>query len=157
MTDATTSDPGMASTEGKVRKAKIKKTAEGAEATATEAKEEKEAKPKRERRARFPEEHVITIMVPNPKSGKCRDRFDQYRTGMTIKEYVEVMNKEPFNYPVGQIWGDIWWDSDPKRNLIHVGPTTVDVPPPPPPKEKKPKKTKKAEAEAEAASEQPAA
>jgi hypothetical protein len=127
----TTSEP----VEGKKRKPK-KVVAEG------EGGEAKEAKPKRARRERFPDNHVITVLVANPKHGACAARFDAYRTGMTIKEYVDILSKEPFNRSMGLNWADIWWDTDPKRNFIHVGPTVVDVPPPPPPKEPKPKKKK---------------
>jgi hypothetical protein len=117
--------------EGKKKTPKVKKAAEG-------------DKPKvsRNRLPKFPDDHIITVLKPNAKSGKSADRFNQYRTGMTIKEYVEVMTKEPFNRSEGEVWADIRWDTDPNRNLIHVGPTVIDVPPPPPPKEPKPKKKK---------------
>jgi hypothetical protein len=118
---------------------------------------EGEAKPKREKRARYPDDHVITVMVPNPKHGACAARFEAYRTGMTIKEYTDILSKEPFNRSMGLNWADIWWDTDPKRNFIHVGPTTVDVPPPPPPKEKKPRKKKADLAVIEGGTQPPAA
>jgi hypothetical protein len=121
------------------------------EAKAGEAKEPKAKKegPKvaRPRLPKLPDDHIITVLRPNAKTGKAADRFNVYKTGMTIKQYVETMSKEPFNRTDGETWGDIRWDTDPRRMLINVGPTVVDVPPPPPPKEKKVSK-KKAEAEA---------
>jgi len=135
--------------EGKKKTPKIKKVVAEGEATgAEETAETKEVKPRKNRRERFPDDHVITVLVDNPKHGACAARFDAYRTGMTIKEYVDILSKEPFNRSMGLNWADIWWDTDPKRNFIHVGPTEIERPPPAPPKEPKPKKKKKAEVEA---------
>ena len=117
-------------TEGKKKTPKIKK-AEGDKPKAS-----------KQRLPKFPDDQVITVLKPNAKSGKSADRFNQYVTGMTIKDYIEVMTKEPFNRSEGEVWADIRWDTDPDRNLINVGPTVIDIPPPPPPKEKKPKKKK---------------
>lgn len=111
-----------------------------------EAKKEKtkkaEGAPKvsRPRLPKLPDEHIITVLKPNAKTGMSAERFNQYHTGMTIKQYVDHMTAPPFNRTEGQVWADLRWDTDPRRNLIHVGPTVVDVPPPPPPKEKKSKK-----------------
>jgi hypothetical protein len=100
--------------------------------------------------ARPDENWVITVLKPGIKTGKSGVRYDQYRNGMTIKEYVELMTKEPYNRTVGQVYHTLRWDTDPHRNLIHLGPTVVPVPPPPPPKEKKVKAPKEPKAEATA-------
>ena len=140
--DNTAQGPGSASAnepvEGKKKTPKVKAAKpEGAEGTNGAS-----TKASRPRLPKLPDEHVITVLKPNAKSGKSADRFNEYRTGMTVKEYVDHMSAEPWNRTSGEIWGDIRWDTDPKRNLIHVGPTVVDVPPSPPPKEKKAKKAK---------------
>jgi hypothetical protein len=124
-----TPNPASAPVEGKKKTPKVK-AADG------------EDKPKvaRPRLPKLPEDHVITVLKPNAKSGKSGERFDQYKTGMTVKAYIDIMTKEPFNRSDGEVWGDIRWDIDPERQLIHIGPTVVDVPPPPPPKEPKAKK-----------------
>lgn len=136
MSTAPTPGPGSAPVsepvEGKKKVPKVKKAESG----------NGEPKSSRPRLPKLPDEHVITVMKPNAKSGKSADRFNQYRTGMTVKEYVDVMTKEPWDRSEGEVWADIRWDTNPNRNLIHVGPTVVDVPPPPPPKEKKAKKLK---------------
>jgi hypothetical protein len=93
----------------------------------------------RPRLARPDENHVITVFRPNSKTGKSGQRFDQVRTGMTVKEYVDLMTKEPYNRTVGQAYHTLRWDTDPNRNLLHIGPTVVPVPEAPPPKEKKTK------------------
>jgi len=115
-------------------------------APAPEAKAKKaNGKPKvaRPRLDKRPDEHVITVLRPNAKSGKSAERFNQYHTGQTVKEYVEKMKAA--GRTEGQIWADIRWDTDPNRRLINIGPTVIEVPPPPPPKEKK-AKAKKPEA-----------
>jgi len=124
----TTSEP----VEGKKKTPKVKK-----------AKVEGEPKAARPRLPKFEDDKVITVLKPNAKSGKSADRFNQYYTGMTIRQYIDTMTKEPFNRSEGEVWADIRWDTDPDRNLIHVGDTVVDVPEAPPPKEKKSKKKKK--------------
>jgi hypothetical protein len=70
------------------------------------------------------------------------DRFNQYVNGMTVKEYIDKMTGEPWKRTVGQIYGDLRWDTDPNRKLINIGPEVVPIPPPPPPKEKKVKAAK---------------
>jgi hypothetical protein len=136
MTD-TTNAPGTAPqepVEGKKKTPKVKAAKpEGANG------EEKISRP---RLAKFPETDVITVMKPGSKARTAADRFNQYRTGMTVKEYIDTMTKEPWNRPASMVWADLRWDFDEKRGFIHIGPTVVDVPPPPPPKEKKAKKAK---------------
>ena len=63
---------------------------------------------------------------------------------MTVKEYVEIITKEPFNRTVGQAYHTLRWDTDPNRKLMHIGPTVVPVPPPPEPKVKAKKEPKEA-------------
>jgi hypothetical protein len=125
-----TTAPGTAPTDAQKKTPKVKKAENGSD----------KPKASRPRLPKLPDEHVITVLKPNAKSGKSAERFNQYRTGMTVKDYVDVMSKEPFNRSEGEIWADIRWDTDPDRKLINIGPTVVEVPPPPPPKEKKAKK-----------------
>ena len=150
MTDTNTTAPDSAPqepVEGKKKTPKVKAAKpEGGNG-------EEKPKVSRPRLPKFPDDNVITVLVPNPKHGKCSERYAQYRTGMTVKEYVDILTKEPFNRTVGEVWGDIRWDTNPNRNLIHIGPTIVDIPPPPPPKEKKPKKEKAPKLEAVAGTE----
>lgn len=49
-----------------------------------------------------------TPFKPNPKRGKSRDRFELYREGMTVQEYIEK----------GGYSADISWDV--KRGFIVV-------------------------------------
>jgi hypothetical protein len=108
---------------------------------AEEGKKKKAAKTgvARPRLARPDEAHVITVLRPNAKTGKSGQRFDQVRTGMTVKEYVDLMTKEPFNRKVGQAYHTLRWDTDPNRKLLNIGPVVVPIPEPEPPKEKKTK------------------
>jgi len=122
-----TDEPQAPTTEGKVK---------------TTPKKSDKPKVARPRLARLPEEHVITVLRPNAKSGKSSDRFNIYQDGMTIKQYLEIMTKEPHNRTLGEVWADIRWDTDPNRRLINVGPTVVEKPPIPPAPEKKPRKKK---------------
>jgi len=137
--------PAPESVDAKKKTPKVKAEGE-VKAAEGEAAEEKKQRVPRPRLPKLGDDQIITVLRPNAKTGKSAVRFNQYRTGMTIKEYVDLMTKEPHNRTVGEVWADIRWDTNPNRNLIHVGPTVVDVPPPPPPKEPKPKKAKKAEA-----------
>jgi hypothetical protein len=98
----------------------------------------------RPRLARPDENHVITVLRPGAKTGKSGERYDQVRTGMTVKEYVELMTKEPFNRTVGQAYHTLRWDTDPNRKLLNIGPTVVPIPEPAPPKEKAKAKDKEA-------------
>jgi hypothetical protein len=119
--------------------------------------EEKKKKTKtgvpRPRLPKFDETHVITVLRPKAKIRESGKRYDEYVTGMTVKEYIDKMAAEPFKRTVGQVYGDLRWDTDPNRKLINIGPEVVPIPPPPPPKEKKAKA--KAEPAAEAAPEPP--
>jgi hypothetical protein len=147
MTDTQATGPSSAEpTEGKKRTPKIKKAEAATNGEGTATNEEKVSRP---RLPRVPEEYVVTVLKPGSKSTTAAERFNVYRTGMTIKEYLDIMTNEPWSRSAASTWADIRWDMDPVRAFINVGPTTVDIPPPPPPKEKKPKKAKKA-AEAEA-------
>ncbi len=118
----------------------------------TAAAEPKKPKVKRERKEgsvvrprlpKPPDDHVITVLKPNAKREASGLRFNEYRTGMTVKEYVDHMTAPPWNRTPGQVYGDIRWDLEEHRKFIHIGPTVVAVPPPPPPKEpaKKPDAT----------------
>jgi hypothetical protein len=119
-----------------------------AETTETET---QVTKPKgtRQRLHRYADDQIITVLKPDAKSGAASIRYNVYKTGMTVKEYVDIMTSDPYDRSVGEVWNDIRWDTDEKRQLIHIGPEVVDVPPPPPPKVAKPRKKKAAEATTE--------
>jgi hypothetical protein len=116
-----------------------------------EEKKPKAAKPKKEKKEgatiprprlpKFPDEHVITVLRPNAKRGASADRYNQYRTGMTVKEYVTTMTGEPWKRTVGEVFADMRWDTDPNRKLIHIGPEVVPVPAPQPKAEATPTKS----------------
>jgi hypothetical protein len=122
-------------------------TAQPAQAaeTAGNGKDEGEKKTKsktgvsRPRLAKFDEAHLITVLRPKAKIRASGERYDQYVTGMTVKQYIDKMAGEPWKRTVGQVYADLRWDTDPNRKLINIGPTVVPIPEPEPPKEKKTK------------------
>lgn len=60
----------------------------------------------------------IRKMVPgNPKRGDSAVRFAQYRTGMTVAEYVAAC--EALELPNYALY-DVTWDSAPERRLIEL-------------------------------------
>jgi hypothetical protein len=90
----------------------------------------------RPRLAKFDESHVITVLRPNAKIRASGERYNQYVTGMTVKQYIDKMAGEPWKRTVGQVYADLRWDTDPSRKLINIGPTVVPIPEPEPKKEK---------------------
>jgi hypothetical protein len=112
-------------TSGEVKEPKKKK--------AKAPKEPKEPKVSRPRLPKFPDEYIITVLRPNAKTGESGKRYNAYRQHMTVKEYVDVMTAEPFNRTVGQVFGDLRWDTDPNRKLVHIGPEPIEPPAPTPP------------------------
>lgn len=142
--------PGQAAPVKPAAPAAAKPTAEAAATTNGQDAETKKAKKtgvSRPRLARPDENHVITVLRPNAKTGKSGQRFDRVKTGMTVKEYVDLMTGPEFNRTIGQAYHTLRWDTDPNRKLLNIGPTVVDVPPPPEPKVKAPKKAKEAKEE----------
>jgi hypothetical protein len=101
-------------------------------------KEKKEPSAARPRLPKYPDDHVITVMKPNAKRAASGERFNVYKTGMTVKQYVDIMTAPPWNRTAGQVWADIRWDLEEHRKFIHIGPTVVDVPKPPEPAPAKP-------------------
>jgi hypothetical protein len=65
-----------------------------------------------------PESRRIRKLVEgDPKRGAAAVRFAQYRTGMTVQEYVAACdNLTVPNYAIY----DITWDTDAKRRLIEL-------------------------------------
>jgi hypothetical protein len=60
---------------------------------------------------------IRKLVVGNPKRGAASIRFAQYRTGMTVADYIVACEKlEVPNYAIF----DITWDSDPSRRLIEL-------------------------------------
>jgi hypothetical protein len=97
--------------------------------------EKKEPKPKKEKtgiaRPRLPrpeDNHVITVLKPNAKTRNAGNRYNQLKTGMTVKQYYDLMTAPPWNRTPGQVYSDLRWNTDPNRKLIHIGPTVVPVP-----------------------------
>jgi hypothetical protein len=98
-------------------------------------KERKEGSVVRPRLPKPPDDHIITVLKPNAKREASGLRFNEYKTGMTVKQYVDVMTAPPWNRTAGQVFADIRWDTEEHRKFIHIGPTVVEVPPPAPKKE----------------------
>jgi len=101
--------------------------------------EKKEPKAKKEKtgvsRARLPkpdDNHVITVLKPNAKSRNAGDRYNQLKTGMTVKQYYDIMTAAPWNRTPGEVYRELRWNTDPERKLINIGPTVVPVPAPAP-------------------------
>jgi hypothetical protein len=60
---------------------------------------------------------IRKLAARNPKRGASRLRFDQYRDGMTVADYISACDSlEVPNYSVF----DLTWDSDPRRKLIEL-------------------------------------
>jgi hypothetical protein len=74
--------------------------------------------------------HLITVLKPNAKSRASGDRYNVLKTGMTVKQYVDIMTAPPWNLTPGTVYADLRWNTDPNRKLIHIGPTVVPIPPP---------------------------
>ena len=91
-----------------------------------------EPKPKRQRKPRDPnapprprlhkyaEAAVITILKPDAKLRKAKERFGQYRSGMTVKEYLDTMAAEPFKRTPGQTMADLRWDVRDDHKFIQI-------------------------------------
>jgi hypothetical protein len=52
----------------------------------------------------------ITVLLPNQKSRKARERFALYETGMTVLEYVLRMERAPHYRRMSETIADIQWD-----------------------------------------------
>lgn len=62
----------------------------------------------KEAMASIPHDAIITVLATeNPKRRSAALRFDLYRTGMTVKEYIDKVGH-------AQGLGDLLWDSDRK-------------------------------------------
>ena len=60
---------------------------------------------------------IRKLVDGNPKHGDAAVRFDQYRTGMTVGDFISACDRlDVPNYAVF----DITYDSDPKRKLIEL-------------------------------------
>jgi hypothetical protein len=97
--------------------------------------EKKEPKKKKEpsgvarpRFARPDDNLVITVLKPNSKTGNAGKRFDVVKTGMTVKEYRDILTAAPFNRTPGEYYRELRWNTDPHRQLMHIGPSVVPVP-----------------------------
>lgn len=88
-------------------------------------KEKKEGAAARPRLPKYPDEHLITVLKPDSKARAAASRFKEYRTGMTVKQYVDTI-RDKFSRTDGQTYADMRWDVDHK--FIHIGPTVVPVP-----------------------------
>ena len=60
---------------------------------------------------------IRKLVQENPKRGNSRIRFAQYRTGMTVQEYIHACDAS--GVPNHALF-DITWDSDPKRRFIEL-------------------------------------
>ncbi len=64
--------------------------------------------------------NVIRVLVPNPKRGKSRLRFDCYRDGMTVEEYEKEVRERLGADEAKKCGPDLKWDTDPKRQFIRI-------------------------------------
>jgi hypothetical protein len=112
------------------------KTPDTGEKKEKKAKVKKEGATPRPRLPTFPDEHIITVLKENAKTRGANDRFNVYKTGMTVKQYLDIMAAEPWDRTNGQTFADMRWDADHK--FINVGTHTVEVPKPAPAPEKQP-------------------
>jgi hypothetical protein len=71
-------------------------------------------------------------LKPHAKTGNAGQRFDKLRTGMTVKEYRDILTAAPFNRTPGEYYRELRWNTDPHRQLMHIGPKVIDVPVPAP-------------------------
>jgi hypothetical protein len=97
--------------------------------------EKKEPKKKKEpsgvarpRFARPDDNLVITVLKPNSKTGDAGKRFDVMKTGMTVKEYRDILTAAPFSRTPGEYYRELRWNTDPHRQLMHIGPSVVPIP-----------------------------
>jgi len=74
--------------------------------------------------------HLITVLKPNAKSRASGERYNVMKTGMSVKEYLDIMTAAPWNRTPGEVYADLRWNTDPNRKLIHIGPSVVPVPAP---------------------------
>ena len=77
--------------------------------------------PRRPRAWRPAPTDVIRLLIDyNPKRDESRKRFDLYRDGMTVADYVDaVVNSGTIGATVGKAYADLRWDTD--RSSIAVG------------------------------------
>jgi hypothetical protein len=67
-----------------------------------------------------PQSRRIRVLVPqNPKriASKSAIRFSQYRTGMTVQEYIQACDR--LGIPNHALF-DITWDTDANRRFIEL-------------------------------------
>lgn len=60
---------------------------------------------------------IRKLVAENPKRGKSALRLAQYRSGMTVQEYVDACQN--LNVPNHALF-DISWDVDLKRKFIQL-------------------------------------
>jgi len=60
---------------------------------------------------------IRKLVEGNPKRGASAIRFAQYRTGMTVAEYLA--DCDGLSVPNNALF-DLTWDTDPKRRLIEL-------------------------------------
>ena len=103
-------DSGETVTASKSKSSKSKSTAK-------EPKGPKTAKPKAESngavRSRYPDTAIITVLStenPKQKGSAAHGRFELYRSGMTVAEFLSA----------GGTRADLSWDSHAKRNFISI-------------------------------------
>ena len=84
----------------------------------------------RPRFARPDDNLLITVLKPHAKTGNAGQRFDKLKTGMTVKEYRDILTAAPFNRTPGEYYRELRWNTDPHRQLMHIGPSVIPVPAP---------------------------
>jgi hypothetical protein len=71
------------------------------------------------RRWRGDVDSVIELIKPNPKQrgSKCYERYERYRNGMTVRQYIEGCATRP---RPNDAWIDLNWDE--ARRFIRIHP-----------------------------------
>ncbi len=79
-----------------------------------------EAKPVKVRYAKrdWAATDIITLNTPNPKSGKSKERYELYVTGMSVSEYAQAVVMHGGSKTLAN--ADLRWDV--ARNFISISP-----------------------------------
>ena len=85
-----------------------------------------EAKPVKVRYAKrvWGQNDVITLNTPNPKSGKSKERYDRYVTGMTVAEYATAIVNMGGSKTLAN--ADLRWDVARNHITIEAAPAPVE-------------------------------
>ncbi|MBV8553192.1 MAG: hypothetical protein JOY54_17990 [Acidobacteriaceae bacterium] len=79
------------------------------------------------RRWRGDIDSVIELVEPNPKQhgSKCYERYENYRNGMTVRQYINAFAEYP---RPSDAWIDLTWDEARQYIRIHSPGTPITTP-----------------------------